>query len=78
MFDSVGRRMTDVEAGQTFLNNYVLMRRDSDKVGEEWGEILWVGDNEGEAYQQLGYLEDPGFCTVITGEDRRQSWGSIF
>jgi hypothetical protein len=79
MSNFIGKRVTDTEAGNQFPNSYVLMRRDSDKLGEESGVILWLGDDEKEVYKQLGSLDDLGNCTVVTGIDKSYSLlGSIF
>jgi hypothetical protein len=80
MSEYIGKKMSDHEAMGLFHNGFALMRFDDDSTIENmYGEVLWIGEDEGEAYKQLGLKEDSGRYGVVPGSDYyMNSLGSIF
>jgi hypothetical protein len=73
----INRRMTNYEARERFRDSYILMRYESDDVGEKHGTVLWVGADEDEAHNQFRLLENQGWCGIIVGENDKICFGSL-
>jgi len=70
--------MTDTQAAETYKNDYILMRFDSDDLDCEifTGLVLGVGDEQG-IYSMLNQLEDKHNCGLFTGINLQNSLGGI-
>jgi len=79
MSEYIGKKMSDSEASSLFADGFALMRFERDSVEDMYGEVLWVGVDEAEAYRQLGLIEDSGSYGVIPGSGYyKNSLGSMF
>lgn len=68
-------RMTDIEASETYPNNYIIMRMD-DYVSD-MGTVIGIGDTEEETYEALRNLENPAFCGVMEGVRLQCTLGGV-
>jgi hypothetical protein len=80
MSDYIGKKMSDHEARELFADGFVVMHYENDPIIDDaYGEILWYGRDEGEAYKRLGAIEEIGHFGVIPGaEYYKNSLGGIF
>jgi len=80
MAEYIGKKMSDHEAMSLFSTGFALMRFEDDSTIENMhGEVLWVGEDEAEAYRQLGLIDDIGRYGVVPGSDYyKNSLGGMF
>ena len=70
-------RMTSIEASERFPDSYIVMCRDNLEEAYSMGTVLFVTDNDREAYSFLMKLDDPRPCGVSEGLNLQRSFGGI-
>ena len=67
MAEYIGKKMSDNEVMHLFPKDYVLMRYESDSVEDSYGEILWIGKEEGEIRKLLDSADNSGHYGIVHG-----------
>ena len=70
-------RMTANEACERFPDSYIIMRMDSIDISNRMGTVLYVTNNQREAFSLVMKLDDSYPCGVSEGINLQKSLGGI-
>ena len=60
-------RMTENEASERFPDSYIVTRMDSMDISNDMCTVLYIADNQKEAFSLVTKLGEPSLCGVSEG-----------